>query len=813
MCPTGNDNVWVGERSGLLTVRCARTGKVKHTVQPSANNFIFATCMTTSPHNELWVGTNDGRVCVFDTNTNDMIVELRSPETEKSGEIHCIGIEGRSALVGSASHRISQWGLVSKEFIRSFIHSASVSALTVKGGVCYAGDTDGHVIAWDVHSGERSGDYKSDTAISCVELEPTTSTLWCGGVDGRVVVLNLTPSLSLAEVMQHGPRGRLNSLLAVGGKMWGAGIERTTFIWHAQTRKLIGKTKDHSAFIFQLSKLYTMETSRIWSLSNDKTIQIYDGEGFFAPVTAHGGATEEITAAQAQAQSLKAQIGVLERRLALEEDKLTSRDVELEKLKDELHKALLKVHALEHVIEQKDDAIYGTKAERAKLFDDTAKLNAKIAELQGKVNGLEHEKTLLRGDAAKAEEALTRARTEVQEKASAALVAETERKAALQDNERTGGKLREKDAIIDRLNCDLKAARDEVVSKGLELQRRVKENDSMHARVRQLEQQVNDREAKYRTAEDARRRLDDQLIVRENEIKQLNAQLQNFAVVRNSQANELQNLSTAHDHQAKTAAHAHDNLLLKSHEFDVVRNDREKLERMLQHEKQQVQDARNNEQRLAMQNDELRRQIEKEKNTVRMLEDQYTIFQFVINSRGELINSIWALHAKVGVANKTLRGLDAGISQTDPTKDKMTLRREWKANVVDRSKVSYEVVADLQERVDYIIANYLSDYEKMHLGIPTAKFAPDASRPAIIGDALLTKLRDVTLVKQVPSETTEAKLRRLPPPSGSTLAPEHFASAPKPTTAASVLQHRPATASAALDHTRSSVTGHSVRPL
>ena len=53
MCPSGRDLVWVGERSGLLTVRCARTGKVKQTLQPSTSKFIFATCMTTTPLDAL----------------------------------------------------------------------------------------------------------------------------------------------------------------------------------------------------------------------------------------------------------------------------------------------------------------------------------------------------------------------------------------------------------------------------------------------------------------------------------------------------------------------------------------------------------------------------------------------------------------------------------------------------------------------------------------------------------------------------------------------------------------------------------------
>jgi WD40 repeat protein len=823
-CPA-NDVVWVGERSGVITVRCARTGDIRDTVELSSATALFATAMVTTAQGEMWVGGTDGRICVFNIATKELVAELRNPETERGGEVHALGVEAKRIFVGMTSSRVCVWDAVNKTFVHSFVHTAAVQALVVSASVCYTGDALGNLSAWDVTTGERSAYLPAEEPkpMTAMEMDPCTSTLWCGHADGTVTVYNVFPHLALAETLTHA-KGRINTLLHVGGKMWGAGMEKTTYVWQTQTRKLLGKTRDHSSFVFALGKLYSMETARVWSMSNDKTVKVYDGEGFFAPVLRHGAESEEVTAAYAANQALRMRISILEKQHGLERDKVLTRDMELEKAKLEVHKQMLKIHGLEHAVDEKEGAIHGSKADRAKLFTENTKLTATLTDIMVKLQTAEEGTLKLKGDVAVAEETVSRLRADVADKISKSAIADTERNIAMGDTKRLKETIQLKDDAIEKLNAEIRKMRDEAISAKVEIGKRERDTEVAKTHTVAVQERCDQAETKYRSAEEGRQRLDDLIIVRDAEARELQSRLRSAADVEVHQQQVIHVVNVKRDQEHTVAQRVEDDFAVKNHEYETVKRDRASLQQELASERQQSQECKSNEGKFRLQNEELRRQLEQEKNSVKMLEDQYTIFQFVINSRGELINSIWSLHGKLALAVKALRSLDGGIKQVDPTKDKLTLKREWKTHVVSRASGTVDSVGEVQRQVDYIIANYLSEYEKMHLGISAAKFTADAARPAVVGDQLLSKLRDGTLMKQFSHPQPGASadfVSKMPPPYNSTLSAAHIVPRGMPAAAATAPQPRPASAIAASTYDRTvqplSVqpvsSHHSVRPM
>ena len=777
-CPCG-DVVWLADRSGLVVIRCARTGSLMDTLQVTSGSTgaaTFGSCMIQTGNTELWMGTTDGRIIIFNTVTKDQIAELRNLEAEKSGEVTGFALEGHMLFASYTSGRVVRWNTITKEMLGTLgVHNAAVQAITVYGGLCYAGDASGTVSAFDVKTNERLAQFTEETnPVTALLVEPHTKLLWVGRQNGQIHLLTLVhPHLarSGAAIVTETSQ-RITTMVAIGGKVWVAGLDRTTYVFHATTRAQLGKFRDHKAFIFQLGKLYTMETARVWSMSNDKTVNVYDAEGFFFPVHSNAADSEELFAAHATAQQLRVEITLLEKKLTLECDKVVTRDRELEKCRDEINKLLLKSAALQHSLDLKEEAIHGTQSDKTKLQDDYLQLNAKVSEMTMAVANAEHEKSGLRADLARAEEMLSRTRAQLAEMASKAAIFEAERNAVIQDKGRVVDIVHNKEDELVKSAAELRKVKDELVSKGVDLSRRERELEAAKQRIVDVEAAYAKMELAKKEIDDARRRLDDAVIVKDAQLRDLDSHLRHLQQTYGQRENDLMSLAQQRNHDVGDSQRLQDTFLLKSHQLDLVKSERENLDRTLQHERQQLQEARGSENRLKVQNDELRRQLELEKQNVKMLEDQYTIFQFVINSRGELINSVWGLHSKLVSATKALKNLEQGVQSLDPTKDRMTMKREWKATVVDRTHTSVTSVADVQKQVDYIISNYLSEYEKLHLGISTAKFQPDTLRPAVVGDQLLTKLRDVTLMKQfnVPHKPGTG----LPPAVNSTLGPQHI---------------------------------------
>jgi hypothetical protein len=779
-CPYG-DTVWVNERTGIITVRSARNGDVLHAHEIRIpNKTIFANTMKLIDH-EMWCGTTEGKIVIFDASSGTFLAELSNPEAQSAADIFDIAFDGVFVFAATANCRAGQWEAKSKKFVRSLLHTHPVRAVLQMNCLVYAGDDSGAVVAWDVRSGERISSVADSThGVTAMTLEGATNTLWVARSNGSVDVYAMHPTLVRIETSSEAT-GKLTTLTSVGGKVWGGGFDKTIYIWHASTRKLLGKIKDHHSFLFAVGKVYALETARIWSLSNDKTIHIYDGEGFFAPIKGYSAVSDEVASLHAQLQHAKMTHATTEKLLFLEKDRVASHALEVERIREELSQQTVKISAMQFALDTRDDTIVGQQMNTQKLLDEIQSLSKKIADMTVQVNALEKEKAQLRGDFTRSQEELSRTRLQIGEKQSTAAIAEADKVALANDKARLTASLVQKDNQIAMLQDEARKLRDSVAARSADL---TKKDQEIIAAQEKVVAAMKERDAaceSAKLADEAKKRVESTVILKEHEVKDLLNQLAGLRAQTGGGARDVAELTRMREQDQQVITRLQDALVLRNHEYDNLAAEKNSVAQQLDFEKHSTHDARNNETKLRLANEELRRQIEIEKNNVKMLQDQYTIFQFVINSRGELVQHVWSLHNKSSAATKTIHELETHLKATDPTEmDKLTLKREWRSSVVDRMRNSAAALGEVHKLTEYIVANYFSEYEKQHLGISTSKYPPDPKRPAIVGDQLLSKLRDVTLMKQFATpgggKDNGAMPRPLPPPYDASMGPQHNSS-------------------------------------
>ncbi|CUE63386.1 Hypothetical protein, putative [Bodo saltans] len=762
-CPV-EDAVWVSERSGVVSVRNGRTGDALQYIEMKEK--IFGTAML-QVDDEVWIGTNDGRLLVFNVVTYALVVELSNPDAQAHSDINALAFDGLHVYAAMSACRAGQWTSKSKLFVRSFLRQAPVNALVVRNSVLYLGDADGSVSVWDVASGEVIVTQReARSEITSLIIEPLTGTLWAARVDGTIDVYTLQPSVVRIESIRGPSKGKLTGLVAVGGKVWAGGYDRTIYVYHGQTRKLIGSiTGDHSSFIFCMGKVFVLETSRIWSLGNGGKVNMYDGEGFFTPLRGHSEISEEVSACYSKIQQLRMQLAHSESMVATEKDRVAQRDEEIIRLREEKHEQLLRLHGLEHAVEMKDEAMGGQSSQRQKLLDDFQQMSKKSGDQTVQISLLEKEKMTLRGDVARLQDELNRMRTQFLDKTSQFVAMEQERSSLANEKQRLTTQLQQKDKDVAAAQEEMRRAKDQLAARSADVTKKESDMLSASERVALYKAERDAAVDDAKRADESKKRLEDTILLKEAETKQLLSQLTTSNGKCQTLERELQEVQRQREEDARNRQRLHDSHVLRNHEYDVLRQERDALKQQLEFEKTQTHGARDSETKLRLQNEELRRQVETEQTNVKMLQDQYTIFQFVVNSRGELVNNIWKLYGKALSTTRSLQELESTIKTTDPsTMDRLTLKREWKSGIVDSTRNSCAAVHDIHHLIEYIVSNYFSEYEKMHLGISTSKFQPDTERPSVVGDQLLTKLRDVTLIKQYQAPSSSKVPKPLPPP-------------------------------------------------
>eukprot|EP01065_Artemidia_motanka_P014701 TRINITY_DN18544_c0_g1_i2.p2 TRINITY_DN18544_c0_g1~~TRINITY_DN18544_c0_g1_i2.p2 ORF type:complete len:371 (+),score=175.24 TRINITY_DN18544_c0_g1_i2:1524-2636(+) len=195
--------------------------------------------------------------------------------------------------------------------------------------------------------------------------------------------------------------------------------------------------------------------------------------------------------------------------------------------------------------------------------------------------------------------------------------------------------------------------------------------------------------------------------------------------------------------ESRDAGRMADTAVLAKNEADVLRRERDELVGQITVDRSSIDDRDDLVSRLRGQLEVLRDELGDERSNNKQLEDQYTIFQFVINSRGELVTSIWSLHDLLKRVRSSVRDCEDFLKQ-----QLRGVRNQVREHGTACMEAVREAVKNIDEKTTYIIANYFTEYEKLHLGISSYHFYPDTRRPHVVGGELLTRLRQVTPAKQ-----------------------------------------------------------------
>ena len=751
-CTVGDSHVWVSERSGAISVRNARTGDILMCVDAGTRP-LFANCMQEIGA-YVWAGSTDGRLCIYETERMRLVVELVSPEVEHPAEIFHLETDGRFVYTSTDNCTVDVWDVRSQSFVRCIRHRGPVRGLCLHGACLYTGDGVGAVAMYDAGSGDKLG-VSSDSCSSgvCAMVhEQFTNTIWVARENVTIDVYNI--KLELLGTVRDSTGGKITSLATVGGKVWGTGASKAVFVWHATSLKLIGTVKDHTSFVFTMGRVFTSETARFWTLGNDKKVNIYDGEGFFQPVRGISSEAQQHYLLQQLNQALRKEKAALEAKLAAEEDKVADRNTELERLRQTIAEQAARIQTLEHAQDCRDESTHNQFMDRNKLMEQVQLLTQQNGDLRGKLNLVEKEKSGLRADIVRLQEECTKLRGEAAENRRAAL--ESEQNMSEEAKQRLRKDVESKQREVDLLREELRQARDAINTAQFEKSRIALENSALKERAKELETLANEAAEKAKAAEAAKARAEETLMLRENELRKIRQDLLNAGQNVGAKQAEYEALRRELEEEREKAKKLQNSLVLKNSEMENLKTDRDSFRQQLDFERGQSHDARNNETKLRLAADELRRQLEVEKNNVKRLQDQYTIFQFVINSRGELVQHIWTLHNKLHEAFRFVQALDVAVRDFDPTQvpsgvnqpDRLAMKREWRGSIADRSKNALGSISDCSKQAEYVVCNYFSDYEKMHLGLSTSQHRPDNTRPPIVGEELLSKLRDVALPKQ-----------------------------------------------------------------
>eukprot|EP00756_Hemistasia_phaeocysticola_P049733 Hpha_TRINITY_DN2428_c0_g1::TRINITY_DN2428_c0_g1_i1::g.24590::m.24590 len=778
--------IWIAQHDGSIVIRSGKTGE-ELTKVPKAGDGTFASCIV-QVMEAVWVGYTDGVLREFSASAAGAetvpMAELDLNQGSGGDEVLSLTAEESSAYVGTLGGQVVKvtCGLQRDDTLRP--HGPPVTALATFGPALWVGDRQGCVAR------EREGAPVCALTSEVVQITPVwrSGTVWAAGRDGTVAVLDArgegTPAV-LAVLPAQGA-GRPCCVRPVGASVLTCGGDGRLLVWNARERDFtrVGKGRRQGLLavhegwhgeggVRHLCVAASAETARVWSVGADGMMRRAEvkaaeeephwGEGACVAFLQHWNDTLRIDfedlaqkerLLRAELAEKQAEASKERRATEAERWKLSEVRGELESLRLEFNEAKRERDNMHRDCDAtrrgKDESILDvTKLQeqvrklRADMLKKDEELEAAAARV--KQSRGEQEKMQVRLDGAEADKKkltervtqLTGAVAQEKEQSRKAREAEAQQKRAAADSDKRGTSnaedLKKERAAVEKLRADLAGSAKDLEAAG-------QANAALEQRLR-----------------DARKETID-----------LRLQLEQTQLA-------LKRMEQLAANESLDAGRLADTAILARHEADTLRKERDELVGKVHTEREYVDDRDDLVSRLRGQLEVAREELGEERQSRRQLEDQYTIFQFVIASRGELVTSIWNLHDLLKRVRNAVKA--HGDFSREHLQALRSNVREQGTKLMDAVR---DTVGHVDEKARYIIANYFTEYEKLHLGIPSYHFYPDSKRPPVVGDELLQRLRSVTPAKLFSSDAGMGRVRS---PSGlslsvdNTLSPRRAAAA------------------------------------
>eukprot|EP01059_Diplonema_ambulator_P017428 TRINITY_DN29444_c0_g1_i1.p1 TRINITY_DN29444_c0_g1~~TRINITY_DN29444_c0_g1_i1.p1 ORF type:complete len:806 (+),score=314.08 TRINITY_DN29444_c0_g1_i1:43-2418(+) len=732
--------VWTGDKGGNVAVRHTETGEAVHSLR--LGHGVFANTIVLSG-DSMCIGCTDGRLRLYCTETFILKHTYDLNRTIGTDSVSSVIHYGTYLFAGCDSGQV--YSIDSTGTIASICSSSSpITCLAAKPGVVYAGNETGHVASIPIASPQ-------DIVIQKVHKQHITAlvwswkanTMWVGSGDGRIAVLNISDTNRLeplATLTQHhtpnSPTDCSVTLIASGGYILSGGLHGDLAVWDAAERTFAPPAYGRvtclplSHSVRRLQSIHST-ASKIWSYGTDRNTTLLELHGV----------SDEVSSILSSALRDAAVLG---RKALGHENSFKEAVANVARLGEQLKAARSEVDMAEEAAAQ-------CKKEKEELACEKSVLGKELAAANGRLDEVGKENQRLREEKAELETKLLKAEQTIREKEAAlaeeaakynTLKLESEKKAKEIDSltvktKQLDQRLADKTKSVQSFTKQLQDSKDEVLRKEVQVKKMDSDKKDIEKNLQTQKQTTSKLENQVAMLEGNVKNLKDTLLVKTNEVTELTASRDSHRTKANRVSGDLETAIKVLETEVTEKRSVADAAVLARNEVELLRKERDELMNRATHERSFGIDSEGMVMRLKGQLSQLHEALEQERLNNKTLEDQYTIFQFVINSRGELVTAIWFLNDQVKRVRRDLKQLADFLRQK---------------GVHDKEPVLLNALQDslhlLEEKTAYIVANYFTEYEKLHLGISSYHYYPDTSRPQVVGDKLLSKLRQVTPSKQ-----------------------------------------------------------------
>ena len=406
-------------------------------------------------------------------------------------------------------------------------------------------------------------------------------------------------------------------------------------------------------------------------------------------------AFETISSFREQLQLKECELHIQKKTMEVQVSDLQDQRDTIKKLEKENHDLSEKLHIAEHEIRQKDKSIKSSETKEKTANLQTDKRTKEVTSHVAKIKQLEQRIT----DKTKSAEMFTKQIADV---------------------------------------------KNEVLRKDAQLKKSETEKKDLEKDATTLKSQVTRLESQAALLEVNVKNLKQTLLVKTDDLNEMSISRNSYKTKLGKAASDLEAAVQVLQTETMDKQGVADSAVLARNEVQLLRRERDDLLKRVSLDKHSGLDSQDVVNKLKTQLDHMHDALSQERTNNKLLEDQYSIFQFVINSRGELVTSIWSLHDLLKKVKSNLRDADDFIRRTAV----QTLKQTDK----ERGNILFNTLKDAVQVVEdknaYIVSNYFTEYEKLHFGISSYHYYPDTKRPQVVGDELLSRLRQVTPSKQ-----------------------------------------------------------------
>ena len=275
----GND-VWTGDRNGIVVIRKVRSGEVIDTLPPRGGANVWCIKLIKSQEGigdggeQVWTGLSNGGIVMFDALTRSQINHV----CKHAGGIYQITENNGRAYSCSNDFEIHEWSVKSHQQTRRFNgHRGYVRCTLPLGPILLSGSDDSTIRLWDVTTGQTvhiiHHHHKGVHAMIKVGNH-----IWsCSGTD--IIIWDLHTLSKVSELREH--VATVLTLQRVGSRVYSGGADQEICAWDIHTHHLISKLTDHTGWVYTICNTAKVVRYYMWSTSiNDSCIQVWSHDEY-----------------------------------------------------------------------------------------------------------------------------------------------------------------------------------------------------------------------------------------------------------------------------------------------------------------------------------------------------------------------------------------------------------------------------------------------------------------------------------------------------------------------------------------------------